>query len=129
MAAYTVARCHPSRRASQWRKCAAEGAHLRMTGRVFDKKKARLSGPSNVRLVETRSGGLGVDLGEVVLSGLGAVSDELAEIFARGLRPRHEHFAARADHVGLDLDRFVERLGGSQLVDAGEERFGVLVER
>src|SRR5215213_12012051 len=96
---------------------------------VPDKKKARLSGPSKRAVGETRSGGLGVDLGEVVLRGLGAVGDELAEIFGRSLCPRHQHFAARADHVGLDLDRFVERRGGSQLLDAGEERLGVLVKR
>src|SRR3984893_16137415 len=94
------------------------------------RKKARLSGPSKEQLVSrSRSGGLGVDLGEVVLRGLGTVGDELAEIFGRGLRPRHEHFAARPQHVGLDLHRLIERLGGSQPVDAGEERLGVLIER
>ena len=40
-----------------------------------------------------------------------------------------EHFAARTDQVRLDLNGFVQRLGRSQLVDAGEERFRVLVER
>ena len=94
------------------------------------KKKARRSGPSKVlQLVESRSGGLGVDLGEIVLRGLGTLGDELAEIFGGGLRPRDEHFAARTDHVRLDLDGFAQRLGRSELVDAGEERFGVLVER
>src|SRR5450631_2711121 len=76
-----------------------------------------------------RSGGLAVsrDLGQVVLRGLGTVGDELAEIFGGGLGSRHEHFAARADHIGLDLNRLVERLGGSQLVDACKEGFGVLI--
>src|SRR5258708_11589467 len=78
---------------------------------------------------KTRSGGLAVDLGEVVLRGLGTVGDELAEIFGGGLRPRDENFAARTDHVRLDLDGFVDRLGRSQLVDAGEERFRILIER
>src|SRR5882757_5033302 len=95
-----------------------------------DKKKARQSGPSKGQLSGgSRSGGLGVDLGEVVLGGLGTVGDELAEIFGGGLRPRDEYFAARTDHVRLDLGRFTQRLGGSQLVDAGEERFRVLIER
>src|SRR5229473_820214 len=78
-----------------------------------------------------RSGGLAVsrDLGEVVLGVLRTVGDELAEIFGGGLGPRHEHFAARTDHIRLDLNRLVERLGGRQLVDAGEERFGVLIDR
>src|SRR3981189_1382724 len=76
-----------------------------------------------------RSGSLVIDLGEVVLSGLRTVGDELAEIFGGGLRPRDEHFAARTDHIGLDLNRLVERLGGSQLVDASEERFGILIDR
>src|SRR5580698_3195166 len=76
-----------------------------------------------------RSGGLGVDLGEVVLGSLGTVGDELAEIFGGGFGSRHEHFAACTNHIGLDLNRFVERLGGRQLVDASEERFGILVDR
>src|SRR5260370_32950262 len=78
-----------------------------------------------------RSGGLAVsrDLGQVVLGGLRTVGDELAEIFGGGLGSRHEHFAARTDHIGLDLDRLVERLGGSQLVDACKEGFGVLINR
>src|SRR5882757_311114 len=93
------------------------------------KKKARLSGPSKRAVGRSRSGGLGVDLGEVVLRGLGAVGDELAEIFGRGLRPRDEQFATRADQVRLDLGGFAQRLGRSELVDAGEERFRVLIER
>src|SRR6266851_8844765 len=78
-----------------------------------------------------RSGGLAVsrDLGEVVLRGLGTVGDELAEIFGGGLRPRDENFAACTDHVRLDLGSFAQRLGRSELVDAGEERFRVLIER
>src|SRR6266571_4344571 len=94
-----------------------------------DKKKARLSGPSKTAVGGSRSGGLGVDLGEVVLGGLGAFGDELAEIFGGGLRPRDEHFAARTAHVRLDLGGFAQRLGRSELVDAGEERFRVLIER
>src|SRR5882757_1460018 len=78
---------------------------------------------------DPRSGGLGVDLGQVVLRGLGAFRDELAEIFGGGLGARDEHFAAGTDQVRLDLNGFVHRLGGSELVDAGEERFGVLVDR
>src|SRR5258708_38070007 len=76
-----------------------------------------------------RSGGLVIDLGEVVLSGLRTVGEEIAEIFGGGLCPRDQHFAARTDHIGLDLDHLVERLGGRQPVDAGEERFGVLMDR
>src|SRR3984893_9452589 len=76
-----------------------------------------------------QSGGLVVDLGEVVLGGLRTVGDELAEIFGGGLRPRDEHFTARTNHIGLDLNRLVDRLGGRQLVDAGEERFRVLIDR
>src|SRR4051794_3712909 len=95
------------------------------------KKKARVMrafpNPSN----QTRwsLSGLAVDLGKVVLRGLRAIGGELAEILGAGLGPRHEQFAARAHHLGLDLHRFVERLGGSELVDAGEERLGVLVHR
>src|ERR1700692_297584 len=80
------------------------------------KKKARIKRAFEFIREVSRSrsgGGLGVDLGEVVLGGLRTVGDELAEIFGGGLRPRHEYFAARADHVGLALHRFVERLGGS----------------
>src|SRR5262245_55233632 len=97
---------------------------------IPDKKKARLSGPSNWAVVRrSRSGGLGIDLGEVVLRGLGTVGDELAEIFGGGLRPGDEHFATRTDQVRLDLGGFAQRLGRSELVDAGEERFRVLVQR
>src|SRR3978361_1169460 len=92
------------------------------------KKKARLSGPSKTAVGRSQSGGLGIDLGEVVLRGLGAVGDELAEIFGGGLRPRDEQFATRTDHVRLDLGGFAQRLGRSEIVDAGEERFRVLIE-
>src|SRR5207302_4175430 len=95
-----------------------------------DKKKARLSGPSKMLLSGgSRSGGLGVDLGEVVLRVLGTLGDELAEIFGGGLRPRDENFATLTDHLRLDLGGFAQRLGRSELVDAGEERFRVLIER
>src|SRR5882757_145010 len=94
------------------------------------KKKARLSGPSKWgSWRDALSGGLAVDLGQVVLRGLRAFGNELAEIFRRGLGARDEQFAAGTDHVRLDLDSFVQRLGGSELVDAGEERLGILVER
>src|SRR6185312_5642681 len=94
-----------------------------------DKKKARLSGPSKMQLSGgSRSGGLGVDLGKIVLRVLGTFGDELAEIFGGGLRPRDENFATRTDHVRLDLGGFAQRLGRSELVDAGEERFRVLIE-
>src|SRR5215831_4576553 len=76
-----------------------------------------------------RSDRLGGGLGEVVLHGLRAAGDELAEIFAGRFRPRHENFTARACQIRLDLHRFVEALGGGELVDAGEERLGVLVDR
>ena len=60
-------------------------------------KKARRSGPSKLtQLTLEQSGGFIIDLGEVVLSSLGAIGDELAEIFARGLGPRHQHFTACA---------------------------------
>src|SRR2546430_4776252 len=95
-----------------------------------DKKKAGLSVPSKMQLSGgSRSGGLGIDLGEVVLRVLGTLGDELAEIFGGGLRPRDEHFATRTDQVRLDLGGFAQRLGRSELVDAGEERFRVLIER
>src|SRR4249919_512429 len=94
------------------------------------KKKARLSGPSKRAVVRrSLSGGLAVDLGEIVLRGLGTVGDELAEIFGGGLRPRDENFATRTDHLRLDLGGFAQRLGRSELVDAGEERFRVLIKR
>src|SRR5260370_23280983 len=96
-----------------------------------ENKKARLieAGLAKGPVSRSRSGGLAVDLGEVVLRGLGAVGDELAEIFGGGLRPRDEQFATRTDHVRLDLGGFAQRLGRSELVDAGEERFRVLVAR
>src|SRR6478736_717800 len=95
-----------------------------------DKKKARQSGPSKEQLSGgSRSGGLGIDFREIVLRGLGTLGDELAEIFGGGLRPRDEHFATRTDHFRLDLGGFAQRLGRSELVDAGEERFRVLIER
>src|SRR5437762_12214898 len=103
------------------------GNHDLWIGRT--KKKARLSGPSKRAVGRSRSGGLAVDLGEVVLRGLGAVGDELAEIFGGGLRPRDEQFATRTDHVRLDLGGFAQRRSRSELVDAGEERFRVLIER
>src|SRR5262249_22319879 len=39
------------------------------------------------------------------------------------------HFALGTGEIRLDLHGFVERLGRSKLVDAGEERFRVLVDR
>src|SRR5258708_12287749 len=102
---------------------------MRRSARV--KKKARLKRALELtagQLIRKRSGGLVVDLGEVVLGGLRTVGDELAEIFGGGLRPRDEHFAARTDHIGLDLNRLVERFGGRKLVDAGEEGLGVLID-
>src|SRR5215510_11157008 len=93
------------------------------------KKKARATRALNARLApQNRSGGLVVDLGEVVLGSLRTVGNELAEIFGGRLGPRDEHFTARTGEIRLDLHRFVQRLGGSQLVDAGEERLGVLEE-
>src|SRR5215475_2758735 len=76
-----------------------------------------------------RSGSLVVDLGEVVLGGLRTVGNELAEIFGGRLGPGDEHFTARTGEVRLNLHRLVQRLGGSQLVQAGEERFRVLIHR
>src|SRR5215470_17557189 len=98
--------------------------------RACSKKKARAKRALNARLApQNRSGGPVVDLGEVVLGGLRAVGNELAEIFGGRLGPRDEHFTARTGEIRLDLDRFVDRLGRSQLVDTGEERLGVLVHR
>src|SRR5580692_3477723 len=77
----------------------------------------------------TQSGGLGGDLREVVLSGLDTVSDELAEIFSRSLGARHKRLATRTQQIRLDLDNLVDRLGRNQLVDAGKERLGILVDR
>src|SRR6266702_3905840 len=96
------------------------------------KKKARLTKrafENSDWTREPRSSGLAVDLRQIVLRGLGAFRDELAEIFGGGLGARDENFAAGADHVRLDLGGFAQRLGGSELVDAGEERLGVLIER
>src|SRR4029077_14163494 len=80
-------------------------------------------------LIDFRSGSLRVDLGEVVLRGLRTVGNELAEIFGARLGPRDENFTTRTSKIGLDLHGFIERLGRSKLVDAGEERFRVLVDR
>src|SRR5436190_10441346 len=94
------------------------------------KKKARLSGPSYAySLSYARSGGLAVDLREVVLRGLGALADELADVLGSRLGAGDQHFAASAGEVRLDLVGFAQRLGRSELVDAGEERLGVLVDR
>src|SRR5882757_409054 len=99
-----------------------------MTAR--QKTKARRSGPQiSVFYSGARSGGLVVDLGKIVLSGLRTVGGELAEIVGGRLGARDERFAAGAEQAGLDLDSFAERLGGRELVDAREERFGVLVDR
>src|SRR5580693_8504627 len=76
-----------------------------------------------------RSGSLVVDLGEVVLGSLRTVGDELADILSGRLGPRDQNFTARTGEVRLDLHRFVQRLGRSQLVQAGEERFRVLIHR
>src|ERR1700743_1283726 len=70
-----------------------------------------------------------VNLGEVVLRGLRTVGNELAEIFGGRLGPRDEHFTARTGKVRLDLHRLVQRLGRSELIEAGEERFRVLIHR
>src|SRR5260221_14766945 len=89
-------------------RCAASGERG-----LHDKKKARLSGPCKRAVGRSRSGGLAVDLGEIVLRGLGTFGDELAEIFGGGFRPRDEKFATRTDHLRLDLGGFAQRLGGS----------------
>src|ERR1700732_2566332 len=93
------------------------------------KRRPARSGPLKLSADRQGSGSLVVDLGEVVLGRLGTVGDELAEIFGGRLRPRDEHFAARTGHVGLDLDRFVQRLRGRQLVDAGDESLEVMIVR
>src|SRR3954452_22351160 len=94
------------------------------------KKKARVSGPStSIQPNAMDLRGLAVDAGEIVLRGLRAVGDELAEILGAGLGPRHEQFAARTHHIRLDLHRLVQRLRRSELVDSGEERLGILVQR
>src|SRR5882672_1626482 len=100
-----------------------------MLGHPRKKEGPREAGLEAIDGYKARSGGLVIDLGEVVLGGLRTVGDELAEIFGGRLGPRDEHFAARTGEIGLDLHRFVERLGGRQLVDAGEEGLGILVER
>src|SRR5262249_26548083 len=92
------------------------------------KKKARRSGPSYAySLSYANLGGLAVDLREVVLRGLRTVGDELADILGSRLGAVDQHFAASAGEVGLDLIGFAQRLGRSELVDAGEERFRVLI--
>src|SRR3954469_6123025 len=101
---------------------------LAMTA-AAEKQKARRSGPQIQFLVSGRSGGLVVDLGKIVLSGLRTVGGELAEIVGGRLGARDERFAAGAEQAGLDLDSFAERLGGRELVDAREECLGVLVDR
>src|SRR5436309_6665011 len=60
-----------------------------------NKKKARAKRAFELSADREGSGGLGVNLGQVVLRGLGTVGDELAEIFGSRLRPRDEHFAAQ----------------------------------
>src|SRR5262249_10292105 len=79
---------------------------------AFQKEGPRGAGLecSTQRYKKSRSGGLVVDLGEVVLGGLRTVGNELAEIFGGRLGPRDEHFAARAGEIGLDLHRLVEAL-------------------
>ncbi len=94
------------------------------------KTKARRSGPQiSVCTQGAVSGGLGVDLGKVVLSGLRTVGSELADIVGGRLGARDEDFAAGAEQARLDLDGFADRLGGRELVDAREERLGVLIDR
>src|SRR3569623_10806 len=93
------------------------------------KTKARRSGPQ-IQFVNLNAGSGGlVGLGKIVLSGLRAVGGERAEIVGGGLGARDEHFAARAEQVRLDLHGLVDRLGRRELVDAGEERLGVLENR
>src|SRR5689334_14588058 len=100
------------------------------TTAAAQKTKARRSGPQiSVCTQSARSGGLVVDLRKVVLSGLRTVGGELAEIVGGRLGARDEHFAASAEQARLDLDGFADRLGGRELVDAREERLGVLVDR
>src|SRR5437879_2530891 len=92
------------------------------------KKKARQGGPSYAySLSDAKSGGLAVDLREIVLRGLRTIGHELADILGSGLGARDQHFAAGAGEVGLDLVSFAQRRGRSELVDAGEERFRVLI--
>src|ERR1700761_9862206 len=95
------------------------------------KNKARIMRAFEFKSADrlTASGRLGVDLREVCLGGLRTVGNELAEIFGGRLGPGDEHFTARTGEVRLNLHRLVKRLGGSQLVQAGEERFRVLLHR
>src|SRR5215510_1659976 len=94
------------------------------------KRKARRSGPCYAySLGEPKSGGLVVDLRKIVLRGLRTVAHELADILGSRLGAVDQHFAAGAGEVRLDLIGFAQRLGRSELVDAGEERFRVLVDR
>src|SRR6202022_2736445 len=104
-----------------------EGRHSSMRQRL--KKKARTRRAFEPSTGPNKSGGLVVDLGEVVLSGLRTIGNELAEIFGGRLGPRDEHFTARTGEVRLDLDSLVQRLGRRELVEAGEERFRVLIHR
>src|SRR3984957_6366233 len=97
--------------------------------RARPKKKARARRAFEPSTGPSKSGGLVVDLGEVVLGGLRTVGNELAKIFGGRLGPRDEHFTARTGEVRLDLDSLVQRLGRSELVEAGEERFRVLIHR
>src|SRR5437868_4090568 len=94
------------------------------------KKKARLSMPSYAySLRQAQSGGLAVDLRTVVLRSLGTFADELADVLGSLLGAGDQHFAASAGEVRLDLIGFAQRLGRSELVDASEERLGVLEHR
>src|SRR5581483_2604507 len=93
------------------------------------KKKARTRRAFEPSTGPSKSGSLVVDLGEVVLGGLRTVGNELTDIFSGRLGPRDEHFTARTGEVRLDLDSLVQRLGRSELVEAGEERFRVLIHR
>src|ERR1700742_5260313 len=93
------------------------------------KKKARTRRAFEPSTGPSKSGGLVVDLGEVVLGSLRTVGNELAEIFGGRLGPRDEHFTARTRQVRLDLHRLVQRLGGRELADTIEERFRVLIDR
>src|ERR1043166_6188187 len=94
------------------------------------KRKARRSGPSYAySLGEPKSGGLAVDLRKIVLRILRTLAHELADVLGGRLGAGDEHFAAGAGEVRLDLIGFAQRLGRSELVDAGEERFRVLIHR
>src|SRR5262249_20925458 len=84
---------------------------------------------THTRLASTRSGGLAVDLRKIVLRILRTLAHELADILGTRLGAGDEHFAAGAGEVRLDLIGFAQRLRRSELVDAGEESFRVLVQR